>query len=330
LISTKYKVLELGDGMIDLKNFVRSLAKDILGDQVVSNDHYEAIYRQIEEKIDNEPPPRFAFIGETGVGKSSTLNALFNAGCEVSHTESCTQNAKGIEIPFDSFEGANGSLIVYDMPGLGESRNRQIEHIALYESILKEKVDVALWVLDAQNRAIASVQEYLEAEINNINPKLLKHMVFALNKVDLVYPGESAWHPLANIPSEEQEENINGRIKDVKKKILEVIPYWRGTVVGYSSSKRYNLPQLFSAMLDAVPQKRQWVVASRKALADFLELVDPELLPPEKRRESYQNDVSFSQSQKTFEIIKNLPPEEFSKLTSNKDAFLEWLKHNNQ
>jgi GTP-binding protein EngB required for normal cell division len=30
-------------------------------------------------------PPRIALIGETGVGKSSTINGLFNAGCEVSH-----------------------------------------------------------------------------------------------------------------------------------------------------------------------------------------------------------------------------------------------------
>lgn len=58
-------------------------------------------------------------------------------------------------------QGKQGSLIFYDMPGLGESCLKQKEHINLYEKVLKD-VDVALWILDAQDRAIASVQQYLE------------------------------------------------------------------------------------------------------------------------------------------------------------------------
>ena len=107
---------------------------------------------------------------------------------------------------------------------------------------------------------------------------LADRMVFALNKVDLVYPGQKDWHPLANLPSPEQERNIQGRIRDVQQKIREALPSWHGTVIGYSANNYYNLPQLFSVMLDAVPQQRQWVLASRKALADFMERVDPQLL----------------------------------------------------
>ncbi|MFO7141456.1 GTP-binding protein HSR1, partial [Arthrospira sp. PCC 8006] len=269
---------------MDLRNLVQGLARDILGDQKMPDEDFEKIYRMIEDKVDNEPPPRFAFIGETGVGKSSTLNALFNAGLTVSHVEACTQNVQGVEVSFSEVAGVNGALVAYDMPGLGESQLKQREHIALYERVLKD-VDVALWILDAQHRAIASVQQYLEQELRSINTRLLDRMVIALNKVELVYPGETAWHPLANLPSEEQEQNINGRILDVQRKIREVLPTWKGTIIGYSAHKHYNLPQLFDAMMDAVPDKRRWVVASRKALADFLELVDPQLLPPEKRRE---------------------------------------------
>lgn len=308
---------------MDLRNVLQDLVQDLLPNQRMSEEHFEEIYDMIADKVDNEPPPRFAFIGETGVGKSSTLNALFNAGLEVSHIEACTQIARGIEVSFDEVKGINGALIAYDMPGLGESRLKQREHIALYEKILKE-VDVALWILDGQNRQIASVQEYLEDELQSINPELLERMVIALNKVDLVYPGETDWHPLANLPSEEQEENIKGRIRDVKRKIYEVIPNWRGKIIGYSANKRYNLPQLFDAMMDAVPNKRRWVVASRKALADFLELVDPQLLPPEKRRERLKN--TQPRPSKMSDIVANMPPEEFAKLSSNKQAFEQWLK----
>lgn len=308
---------------MDLRNVLQGLVKELLPGQQMSEDHFEEIYQMIEDKVDNEPPPRFAFIGETGVGKSSTLNALFNAGLEVSHIEACTQTARGIEVKFNELEGVNGALIAYDMPGLGESRLKQREHIALYEKILKD-VDVALWILDGQNRAIAQIQEYLEVELKSIHPKLLERMVIALNKVDLIYPGETHWHPLANLPSEEQEENIKGRIRDVKRKIREVLPKWKGRIVGYSANRRYNLPHLFDAMMDAVPNKRKWVVASRKALADFLELVDPQLLPHEKRRERSQNQ--YPQPSKMSDIVANMPPEEFARLSSNKEAFEKWLK----
>jgi len=313
--------------IMDLRGLVQSLANDLLGDQKMSEEDFEKIYDVIQDKVDNEPPPRFAFIGETGVGKSSTLNALFNAGLGVSHTEACTQEVRGIEISFDEVEGANGALIAYDMPGLGESQLKQREHIELYERVLKD-VDVALWILDAQNRAIASVQRYLETELKAIDPRLLDRMVIALNKIELVYPGESAWHPLANLPSEEQEENINGRIKDVKRRIREVLPRWKGKVIGYSAHKRYNLPHLFDAMMDAVPNKRKWVVASRKALADFLELVDPDLLPPEKRRQRAVQQKP--QSRKMSDIVANMSAEEFSRFAGNQKAFLAWLKKQEQ
>lgn len=320
MIYPKKNLLAIKKNAMDLRGLVQGLARDILGDQQMSEEDFEKIYRQIEDRVDNEPPPRFAFIGEAGVGKSSTLNALFNAGVAVSHIEACTQIA-------DKIECLNGALIAYDMPGLGESRLKQREHIALYERVLKD-VDVALWILDAQNRAIASVQEYLEAELQSINPRLLERMVIALNKVDLVYPGELAWHPLANLPSEEQEENIKGRIRDVKKRVREVIPHWKGRIIGYSANKRYNLPHLFDAMMDAVPNKRKWVVASRKALADFLELVDPQLLPPEKRRQRATNPVP--QPSKMSDVVSSMPPEEFAKFAGNQKAFIAWLKQQGQ
>lgn len=110
----------------------------------------------------------------------------------------------------------------------------------------------------------------------------------------------------------------------MQKKNREVLPNWKGKIIGYSAHKRYNLPHLFDAMMDAVPNKRRWVVASRKALADFLELVDPQLLPPEKRRERAINQQP--QPSKMSDIVANMPPEEFAKLAGDKKAFSAWLK----
>ncbi|MEY3221659.1 MAG: GTPase Era [Cyanobacteriota bacterium] len=305
-----------------VQNLQKYLQKFLFGDQKeMTEDELEKIRQIIKDRVDHEPPPRFAFIGETGVGKSSTLNALFNAGVEVSHTEACTQAPNLIEIPLSEIQGTKGSLIFYDMPGLGESRLKQKEHISLYEKVLKD-VDVALWILDAQDRAIASVQQYLETDLKSLDPRLLERMVIALNKVDLLHPGD--WYSSANIPSGEQEKNINGRIKDVENKIREVLPNWQGKIVGYSANRRYKLPQLFDAIMDAVPTERQWVVASRKSLADFYELVDPELLPPDKIPQKVINQQA--QSSKISDVVNSMSEEDFAKFANNKEAFLAWLK----
>jgi len=311
--------------MINIKNIFQGLFNEYRHQSSIPDDDFNKILAQVEKKIENEPPPRIAFIGDTGVGKSSTLNALFNAGRKVSHTKAETQEEAAIEIKMNNIQGERGVLVVYDMPGLSESLSKRDKHLNTYERVLKE-VDVALWILDAQFRAIEHVQAHLENKIKLINPDLVERMVFALNKVDLVHPGQTAWHPMANLPSEEQEKNIEERIKDVEEKIRDVIPNWTGKIIGYSSEKRYNLPQLFDVILDGVPKKRQWVLASRKALADFLELVDPSLIPPDRRPQQFTPHTT-TQEQEFMDMVEKMPQEEFAKMVANKESLLEWLKH---
>ena len=54
---------------MDLRSVLQGLVNELLPGQQMSEEHFEEIYQIIEDKVDNEPPPRFAFIGETGVGK---------------------------------------------------------------------------------------------------------------------------------------------------------------------------------------------------------------------------------------------------------------------
>jgi small GTP-binding protein len=307
---------------------IGELLQDLFRDLRDANPHvpqhkFDLMQQTIAKRVDREPPPNIALVGETGVGKSTTINALFNAGQGVGHTKAHTMGETAIQVTVEAVNGQQGLLEVYDMPGLGESKAKRATHFETYKRVL-EKVDVAVWILDAQYRAIESIQEYLANEISSINPNLIQRMVFALNKADLVHPGPMHWHPYANLPSEEQEENIKERILDVKAKISEAVPAWNGTVIAYSALKRYNLPQLFEVMLEAVPMKRRWVVASRKALADFLELVDPRLLPEDKRpvRPAPPN----APKRKTVEeLIQEMTPEEFAQLKS-RDDLLNWVE----
>jgi len=289
----------------------------------ISDKDFEVIWKQVTEKIDKEPPPKIAFIGNTGVGKSATLNALFNAGQPISHTEACTQVEGIIQITVDTVEGEKGFLTFYDMPGLDESISSQEKHLETYERILKD-VDIAIWVLEAHNRGIKNVQDTINNEIRKFNSEIINRIVFALNKVDLVHPGATDWNPLMNLPSDEQDLNISERIADVEKKIKEILPDWSGKIIGYSAEKRYNLTKLFSTLLDAVPETRRWVVSSRKALSDYIELVDERLLPEEMITK--KNEIAKRNATKKKENLLNI----FNSLTDEeKREFLNNIDNNN-
>jgi predicted GTPase len=72
--------------------------------------------------------------------------------------------------------------------------------------------------------------------------------------------------------------NIEERVHDIQAKLIKVCPtLTTEQIIPYSAERRYNLPLLFKAIIEACPIERAWVLNSRKHLADYLELVDPEV-----------------------------------------------------
>ncbi|MFM6075668.1 MAG: GTPase, partial [Dolichospermum sp.] len=84
--------------------------------KVLGDKDFQLFERLVQEEL--AKPPKVAIIGKTGVGKSTTINALFGLEEKVSHTTHGTTEAskKIIELP------QGGKLEVIDMPGLGEDR----------------------------------------------------------------------------------------------------------------------------------------------------------------------------------------------------------------
>jgi small GTP-binding protein len=297
---------------------INDLLKKIFGDiraenPEMSQEDFDKIQRMVEEQVKKEPPPRVAFIGEAGVGKSTTLNVLFNAGQAVSHFEACTQEEAAFDV-----EVAKGTIRIYDMPGLGESLGKREQHLTTYRRVL-EDADVALWILDAQYRAVESIQRYLAEELKAINPTIADKMVFALNKVDLVHPAD--WEPFANLPSAEQKGNIEARIIDIKKKLREALPTWNGNVIGYSALRYYNLNELFLAMLDAMPKGRRWVLTHREALADYLETLDEGLREKIKRSRPQQK----TPEEQMTDLIGSMTEEQRAELLKSDESVRSFI-----
>jgi len=218
-------------------------------------------------------PPRIALIGETGVGKSSTINALFGHGLEISHTRACTQ----IETEVTGMRGR--PVHVFDMPGLGEDVDADEKHYDTYKRVLPT-VDLIVWIVKADNRAMTHIQVALERLLKQaiLDPARL---VVAMNQVDLVQPG--TWDPLINLPSPEQEATIRARRDDIMQKLQKVVNLADRQVVAYSATTYYNLDELFESMLGACDGTRRWVLNDRADRADFNSLVAPAVTTSEEK-----------------------------------------------
>ncbi|MGW3248317.1 GTPase family protein [Streptomyces sp. NPDC001070] len=252
-------------------DFIRRMKHAVERSSDVSKEDREKIARGISEAHDNEPPPTLVLIGETGVGKSTTINALFNAGQEIGHTRATTDHAYAIPVPLNA---SKGELIVVDMPGLGDDLSNYNAYRDLYLRVLP-LADAIVWIHAADDRMVQLIQ-YALKDLFGRHTGLINQLVFGLNKADEMYPGD--WNPRANLPSAAQSEALRQREADFSEKIRAVLPGWRGKAVSYSALKRFNLTGLFREMMHAVPDERRWVLEQRMHLADFTQLVDRKLL----------------------------------------------------
>jgi uncharacterized protein len=205
-------------------------------------------------------PPTIGVIGVSGVGKSFTLNTLFNTGLETSDTIACTKDFLAVELTMTSGAGRTAGLDVplrvVDAPGLGEDIHRDAHYLRAYEEHLEE-CDVVLWISAARNRAVSLDQTYLRA-LSEFQNK----MVFAVNQVDLIEPMD--WNEQINLPSEEQMAKIDEIVVDRRDRLQSILEDDEVHLEPYSAKKRFRLQSLFTALLNAMPEDRAWVYADLK------------------------------------------------------------------
>ena len=81
----------------------------------VSDADKDKLISDLERAYQNEPPPTIAIIGETGMGKTSTLNSLFNAGARVGHSTPTTKSSEVFQLQIFDHQGNKGTIRVIDL-----------------------------------------------------------------------------------------------------------------------------------------------------------------------------------------------------------------------
>lgn len=216
-----------------------------------------------------EKPPTIGVIGLSGVGKSSTINAMFSTKLKVSATVRGTNRFSSHRFDLEGKKvmkkGIPGVLQVTDAPGLGEDIGKDKTYLKAYRKHLP-KCDVALWIVSARNRALALDQMYFK-ELRKT--KSLPKVVIGINQVDLIDPLD--WDQEYNIPSAKQEQHLAEIVADRKEKLGQFIEQ-DIPVIGYSAVNYYNLQALFTACVEAVDGDRRWMFSLLKSfsIADWV------------------------------------------------------------
>ncbi|EPN4482818.1 GTPase family protein [Klebsiella aerogenes] len=182
--------------------------------------------------------PIIGILGKTGSGKSSLCNALFQGEVtSVSDVEACTRDVL-------RFRLSNGShsLMMVDLPGVGESEQRDNEYTALYRRILPE-LDLVLWVIKADDRALSVDEHFYQKVMQAYQQRVL----FVVNQADKVEPCHE-WKIVDNIPSPDQQLTIEAKRSAVQQLFLPHHP-----VCVVSARTGWGMEAMVETMMYSLP-----------------------------------------------------------------------------
>jgi uncharacterized protein len=145
--------------------------------------------RQIRDQIliESSKPLTVAIMGQTGVGKSSLLNALFGTTLNVGDIRPCTRIPEPVTVT-----GTTGhQLVFWDMPGIGESAASDQHYLQMYRQKIIE-CDIVLWAIHADTRSTlfdaSALSTILSSAQENERNVLIAKLSFVLTKADLLTP----------------------------------------------------------------------------------------------------------------------------------------------
>ena len=203
-------------------------------------------------------------VGGTGVGKSSTINALFDMDIAKVGQGSTPETTEIRCFALDN-------LVIWDTPGLGDSTKNDQNYKRLISQKLKEKdkngellIDLVLLILDGASRDYGSAYTLIrEVIIPNLGKDSNDRLLIAINQADVAMKGKH-WDHENNEPKEKLIDFLEEKVKSTQKRIyddtgikVEVIYYSAGFKDEDEQQNPYNLAKLMDYIFRYIPSKKR-------------------------------------------------------------------------
>lgn len=213
-------------------------------------------------------------IGGTGVGKSSTISALFQwHGNNHESKAKVGQSSKSETMDISSHKLNN--IVIWDTPGLGDSTDKDKEHKCNIIKLLKKNddhkqplIDLVLLILDASNKDFSSAYTLIkDVVLPSLQGVDRRRLLIGINQADMALKGRH-WNAEKNKPEPQLVERLDEQVRTVKARIkadtgldVEPIYYSAGYKDGDDLQHPYNLQKLLSFILERLPEKKRASIA---------------------------------------------------------------------
>ena len=249
-----------------MSKLYEKLARVINESSMTEGEKQKALKSLLESQ---EEKPNVLITGATGCGKSSTINALFNAEKAKVGTGSTPETMQIAKYEL-------GNLTLWDSPGLGDGVEEDKQHSKGIIDLLTKKdengkllIDVVLVILDGSSRDMGTSYEL----INKVIAPCLgdgkdKRLLIGINQADVAMKGrywDSVNHkPEAQLNSflKEKEKSVHDRILDGTSISVQPISYSAGYMeTDGKQEPAYNLSKLLYYIIDNIPAEKRLNVA---------------------------------------------------------------------
>jgi len=243
------------------KNIFSDMENDINSsklDEITKKKLFENILKLKEQKVN------LMITGATGCGKSSTINAMFN-----------TEVAKvGIGVDPETMEIQKydlNNLILWDSPGLGDGKEKDIQHSKGIIKKLNELdnkgmplIDLVLVILDGGSRDLGTSYELInQVIIPNLGENAKDRVLIAINQADVAMKGRY-WDYENNKPEQKLVDFLEDKVKSVKSRVkeatgvdVEPIYYSAGYKEDGEEQKPWNLSKLLYFIVKNTPTEKR-------------------------------------------------------------------------